>query len=158
MSKISKKIVYIILALAFIGFLDSVYLTAVHYAGSELNCGYFGSCNEVTTSEYSIIFGIPTALLGALYYLTVLILGLIHVDTKKLLPLKLITPIVTFGFLFSFWLVYLQIVIIEQICLYCMASAGTTTILFALGLYMFLKLRKEKREINNSDQDRNNTQ
>ncbi|NIA02246.1 MAG: hypothetical protein GWP15_02585 [Nitrospirae bacterium] len=141
MSKlIPKWLIWAIVAVAFLGFIDASYLTLVHYMGAELGCTEWGSCNEVTTSEYSVIFGIPMALMGALYYLAVLILALVYIDTKWKFPLKLIPIATTFGFLFSLGLIYLQLFVIHAICLYCMFSAGTSTILFILSMiYLFTR-------------------
>ncbi|MFH1534253.1 MAG: vitamin K epoxide reductase family protein [Nitrospirota bacterium] len=141
---IPNWLIWAIVAVAFLGFIDASYLTLVHYKGAELGCDAWGSCNVVTTSEYSVIFGIPMALMGALYYLSVLILALVYVDTKWKLPLKLIPIATSFGFLFSLWLIYLQLFIIHAICLYCMFSAGTSTTLFILSLiYLFLFFGKK---------------
>jgi uncharacterized membrane protein len=131
---IPNWLLWTIAVVAFLGFLDATYLTVVHYIGEGLNCSDWGSCNEVTTSKYSVILGIPTALLGSLYYLTVLLLALIHFDTKKSLPLKLIPPLTVVGFLFSLWFVYIQLFVLHAICMYCMFSAGTSTALFILGM------------------------
>lgn len=131
--------------------MDATYLTAVHYKGAELGCTTWGSCNAVTTSKYAVIFGIPMALLGAFYYLGILILALIHIDTRRILPLKLISLGTAFGFIFSIFLVYLQLFVIHEICIYCMFSAGTSTILFILGILIILSLRKEKHKIANSN-------
>ncbi len=126
-----------LIIISFLGFLDTSYLTISHYTGVDLNCSITKGCDSVTTSAYSEIFGVPLALLGLLYYFTVLFLSLLHYDTKNRQVLKLIPPLVTLGFLFSLWLVYLQIFVIEAICQYCMLSALTSTILFILGIFVF---------------------
>lgn len=136
---IPKWLIWTITAVAFLGFIDATYLTVIHYKGAELNCTAWGSCNEVTTSEYSVIFGIPMALFGALYYLTVLVLSLLYIDIKKQIILKLIPILTTFGFLFSLWLVYLQLFVLYSICIYCMFSAGTSTILFILSIILLTR-------------------
>lgn len=139
---IPKWLIWAIATVAFIGFLDATYLTVVHYMGSELNCTNWGSCNEVTTSEYSVIFGIPMALMGAGYYLTILLLSLVYVDTKKEIILKPLLPLTAFGFLFSLLLIYLQLFVIYAICIYCMFSAGTSTTLFILSILLQKKRSK----------------
>ncbi len=137
---IPNWLIWALAAVAFIGFVDASYLTAIHYKGAELGCNEWGSCNEVTTSKYSVIFGIPMALMGVLYYLAILIGALVYIDTKWKLPLILIPIATTFGFLFSIGLVYLQLFVIHAICIYCMFSAGTSTTLFILSLiYLFTR-------------------
>ena len=60
--------------LAFLGFLDAVYLTVLHYKNAIPPCTIAHGCETVLTSSYATIFGIPIALIGAGFYLTVLIL------------------------------------------------------------------------------------
>jgi uncharacterized membrane protein len=130
---ISNWLVWALIVVAFLGFLDATYLTVSHYTGSELACSLTGGCEEVTTSKYSSIFGIPVALLGALYYFFVLILALIYKDTRKQRVIELIFLMSTVGILMSAWFVYLQIFVIQAICQYCMVSAATSTSLFLFG-------------------------
>ena len=128
---------YTIAIAAFIGFLDSSYLTVNHYSGAELNCSLTKGCGEVTTSEYSKIFGIPLALLGMLYYISVLITAFAYFDTKKKVLLKLLLPLTSAGILASAYFVYLQLFVIHAICQYCMLSAITSTLLFILAIISF---------------------
>ena len=148
------------------GFADATYLTTKHFLGTPVACSILKGCEQVTTSSYSLIFGIPVALLGSIYYLTILILSIIYLDSRKINPdfasrkiedprfrsrrnrdiLIIIAKITPLGFLASLYFVYLQIFIIKAICLYCMASAATSTILFILGMF-YLKKNKTKSEI-----------
>lgn len=133
---------WIIIAFAvisFIGFVDATYLTATHYLGVPPNCSAFSGCEQVTTSEYSAIFGIPISLGGSIYYILLLLLSVAYIETKKQIILSFIKPIVTLGFIFSVWFVYLQLFVINAIFIYCMISASATTILFILSLYLSQK-------------------
>src|SRR5258705_7388660 len=59
------------LVLALLGLAVSVYLTVEHYtASTTLACPSVGplDCQKVTTSSESFVFGIPVALLGALFF------------------------------------------------------------------------------------------
>jgi len=109
--------------------------------GTPIPCSILKGCDQVTNSPYSLIYGVPVALLGALYYLTILILAAIYIDSRKPSVLKFLACLTPFGFLASLWFVYLQIFIIKAICIYCMASATSSTILFILGMY-YLKKQK----------------
>lgn len=126
-------LVFGFIAFAFIGFLDTSYLTVSHYSGADVNCSIIHGCNEVLSSKYSSIFGIPLALLGLLHYLNLFVLSLVYFDTRKLMVLKAITVFTIFGLLFSSWLVYLQFFVIEKICQYCMISAINSLFLATLG-------------------------
>lgn len=138
----SKKLLWIFAAVALIGFLDASFLTIEHFVGGTLPCFEGGGCDTVTTSVYSAIFGIPVALLGALYYLTTLVTTLLYIDIKKPIFLTIATWLVRVGFVMTLWFVYAQLFVIHAICLYCMASAITTTVLFVLSFYTARHLKQ----------------
>jgi len=135
--KKTNIIIWIMLVIAIIGFIDATYLTVNHYNGTDLVCGTSGGCTVVTTSTYSQIFGIPVALFGSLYYFFVASLSLAYLQQKNSLILKMLTYIPIIGFLMSGWFVYLQLYVINAICFYCMGSAITSTLLFTSSIKLF---------------------
>ncbi len=139
LSKIPLYLNAIFFIIALIGFVDASYLTVSHYSGADLACGSYGGCNVVTTSEYSTIGPIPVALLGALYYLAIIILSVLYFDKKQSGVAVLRSWFTVVGLVASAIFVYLQLVVIKQICLYCMVSATTSTLLFILGMYILKK-------------------
>jgi uncharacterized membrane protein len=145
-----KHIVIAMAAIALIGFIDATYLAVKHYAGTDLTCGVSGGCNVVTTSEYSQVFGIPVALFGAGYYVSILLLSIGFLDIKDKRILTILKWLPISGLLASAWFVYLQLYVIHAICLYCMGSATTSTLLFLLG--MKLLYLDKKRSILNLDE------
>ncbi|MBT4153099.1 MAG: vitamin K epoxide reductase family protein [Candidatus Magasanikbacteria bacterium] len=141
----TKWIAIAILCVSLIGFSDASYLTFAHYSGEGPACSVLEGCDEVTTSEYSTVLGIPVALGGAFFYLTMLLLSIMTLESKQHLPLKLAGYLSPAGFLASVWFVYLQLYVIEAICLYCMGSAITSTLLFILGMYALKKIQEKHR-------------
>jgi uncharacterized membrane protein len=133
---IPKWIIFALIFVSFIGFLDATYLTAKHYLGTPLECSIFEGCERVTTSPYATVFGIPVALLGALYYLFIFILSVAYLDTKRSLFISIIPPFTAMGLLASVWFIYLQLFVIKAICIYCVVSAVTSTALFILGIFV----------------------
>ncbi len=134
---IPRWLVALFLILSGGGFLDASYLTIKHYLGTPINCSLLNGCDTVTTSQYSMIVGLPVALLGVLYYLAVFILVMLYVDTGRkglFFGAVLVTPL---GLLASFWFVYLQVFVIHALCLYCLISAFISTLLFVLGITVF---------------------
>jgi len=127
------------LTLSLIGFLDASYLAAKHYLGEPVVCSLLEGCEEVLTSKYAIVAGVPVALFGVFYYLAVFILIILYWDTGKTQFLRFAAYLTILGFAASLWFVYLQLFVIGAICLYCMASAITSTILFMLGLFIIFK-------------------
>lgn len=135
----SKKLQWILAAFiifGFIGFLDAAYLTIEHYRQGILSCYIFKGCDKVLTSEYSEVLGLPTAMLGAVYYLLILLIAVFYLDTKNKTALNILKIFPSAGLLASLWLVYVQLFIIEAICFYCMISALTSTILFILSIFL----------------------
>ncbi|OGF49097.1 hypothetical protein A3I36_04610 [Candidatus Giovannonibacteria bacterium RIFCSPLOWO2_02_FULL_45_28] len=127
------------LTLSLIGFLDASYLAVKHYLGEPVVCSLLEGCEEVLTSKYAIVAGVPVALFGVFYYLAVFILIILYWDTGKTQFLRFAAYLTILGFAASLWFVYLQLFVIGAICLYCMASAITSTILFMLGLFIIFK-------------------
>jgi len=134
-------IAVLFLILSLIGFIDATYLTAKHYLGSPVTCSLTSGCEIVTTSEYSTIFGVPVALGGAVYYFIILLLSIIYTETKRDRLLKFIALFTIIGFLSSAWFVYLQIFVLHALCLYCLASAATSTALFITGIVLLGKIK-----------------
>src|SRR3972149_294511 len=135
----AKVIAIVFLIISFIGFLDSSYLTVQHYRGEPPSCAIFTGCETVAESKYAIVGPIPLALLGLLYYLAIFILTVAYFDTKKERLLLLAALFTIPGFLASVYFVYLQLFVIKAICLYCIISAVSSTILFGFGLLAITK-------------------
>lgn len=142
MKKYQRIISILFFVFSSLGFLDATYLTVEHYKGSIPPCTIDG-CEIVLTSAQSVIWGVPVALMGSVYYLLILLLSIYVLDSKKNIILKKISYITIFGFLGSIYFVYLQLFVIKNICQYCMISAGTSTALFILGMILLYKSKKE---------------
>ncbi len=138
----------VIALFAFIGFIDAAYLTVKFYLGGPIPCAIFTGCDTVARSSYSAIFGIPIALPGALYYAAIFFLAVLYLDLRREWIVRLTTSLTLLGFVISLYLVYLQIFVLEAICLYCMVSAADSTLLFVLSLVMLRGLENKKLKIN----------
>jgi uncharacterized membrane protein len=141
------------LVVAILGFADASYLTFEHYQGIIPPCSATEGCATVLTSAYSVILGIPTSLLGALYYLAVSIGVFLYLESKHgageikahhSAILKWTLIITALGFGMSLWFVYLQLFILHSICIYCMGSATTSTVLFVTAIVMLRKSSKDQ--------------
>ncbi|KPP95316.1 MAG: putative membrane protein [Bacteroidetes bacterium HLUCCA01] len=129
--------------LALLGFADAFYLSLMHYQGSDVGCSVITGCDAVLSSEYAYLLGIPLAYLGVLYYLSVLFSAVLYYQTDNRLFLKASTLIVGGGFIFTLWLIYLQAVVINAFCQFCLISALLTTLMAVL---LTLGLRKYSLE------------
>ena len=123
-------------ALALAGIGVAGYLTWVHYAGLDPVCvGGGGGCERVQTSPWAELAGIPVALLGLVGYVTIL--------ASLALPEQLGRSVAAFltlvGFGFSAWLTYVELVEIEAICQWCVASAVVMTALALVSVARLLR-------------------
>lgn len=150
-----KFLYFTFIPISLLGFLDASYLTIKHFVGTPLPCSILRGCEEVTTSQYSVIGGIPVALLGAIYYLAIFVLVLLFLNGKLFSSgvnsgtpenqdksLKLVARLTVIGLIASLWFIYLQVFVIKAICLYCMFSAFTSITLFILGIIVLKFNRK----------------
>jgi len=134
-SRTVNKLIGVFLGVAVIGWGASIFLTAVHFWALPLPAGIEpeGSM-AVVTSTWAYIGPMPLALLGAFYYLTMIGLGGVWLETKNELVENAILLFTTGGLAASAYFVYLQLVPIGAICPFCMASAAATTTLFTIEL------------------------
>ena len=131
--------------LAGLGALDSLYLTWVKLAHTQAICAGLGDCERVQTSVYSTLFGIPVAILGLGAYLA--LLALILFGDRLPGALAVYSPLMVFGvafvgFLFSAYLTYAEIFVIEAICPYCVVSAVLITLIWLLSIWHLVRLSR----------------
>ncbi len=156
-----KLLILLFVIFSFIGFLDASFLTFKYYSGLATGCLNPENCDKVTASEYATIGSVPVALFGAVYYFTIFLFSVFYFLLKKVRDgsvsekiINLLPYVSVFGFLASIWFVYLQLFVIKAICVYCMISAGTSTILFIFGLIVIKsnpKLRITSESTNKSE-------
>lgn len=144
-NSVSKGFVIFLFVVAAIGFVDASYLTVEHYVNKIPPCA-IGSCEQVLTSSFAVVAGIPVALAGAVYYFAVLILLMVFLDTKKESVLRFALLFTTLGFLASVYFFILQAFVIHAFCQYCLGSALTSTLLFITSILIFKKFRGNKNQ------------
>ena len=124
--------------LSIAGLIVAGYLTYLHLSGSTAAlCAPGGGCDTVRTSRYSVVAGIPVAVVGLAGYLGMLAVLLLEEFDG---PLADLTPLLMFGFsligvLYSVYLTYLELFVIAAICPYCVASAVIVTLIFILAIF-----------------------
>jgi uncharacterized membrane protein len=140
---IKSKLIIYAAVLAFLGFVDSLYLTIAHYKNLTPPCTIHG-CEKVLTSTYSMLGPIPLALFGVLFYLAVIIVCLLILVEGKTQFLKFFHFTVLVGFFVSVVLFLIQALIIKAFCQYCLLSEVISMGLLFLSL---LKLKQDKTSI-----------
>jgi uncharacterized membrane protein len=130
-AKASTILFAVVALLAVIGLADSMYLTVEHLAGRSVPCTITGGCEQVLTSPYATIGGLPLAGLGALAYFTVFSLAtLAAFGYRKAGDLLLILVVLMLAV--SVYLFILQAFVIKAFCQFCLLSAGITLLLALL--------------------------
>lgn len=123
------RLIALILSIA--GFFDASYLTILHYKNIIPPCTIALGCETVLTSQFATIFGIPIALFGSLFFLTLIFLLLLGF-------LKYFKLLILSGVLVSVILIYIQAFILHAFCQYCLLNEA---IIFAIFILSF-RLRK----------------
>jgi uncharacterized membrane protein len=125
--------------LAVAGSLISAYLTWTYLSGAPPVCvGGSGGCVTVQTSRYSEILGFPVAALGLFAYAAMLVCAILRGEKAALSG----AFIALIGVLFSAYLTYLELFVLQAICQWCVASA---VLVFAYLVLGALRLRDAHR-------------
>ncbi|CAN5742480.1 hypothetical protein BH20ACT11_BH20ACT11_05580 [soil metagenome] len=108
-------------AVSVVGIALSLYLTWTYAIGSSPAClGGSGGCETVQSSPYSRLLGIPVAALGlggyAALLLSAALRGVVGIVSGLFLALL--------GALYSGYLTWLEVFVIEALCQWCLASAA----------------------------------
>ncbi|MES2178963.1 MAG: vitamin K epoxide reductase family protein [Gemmatimonadota bacterium] len=130
----NKRSLAALVALA--GVFVALYLTMykLGYIGT-LACAV-GSCEKVQTSKWATFLGVPVGAWGVAYYLGVLGISLAGLSPKlaeRREVSQLLVGVTGIGLLFSLWLTYLELFVIDAICQWCVISAILATALFVIS-------------------------
>ena len=109
------------------------YLLYARETGGELVCAT-GGCETVQSSPYAEVLGVPVAALALAGFLGLLVAALARGEWARLSQATLALA----AFLFSGYLLYIQLAVVEAICQWCLATDVITTAIAALAL---LRLR-----------------
>lgn len=138
---------YVMLALALMGIMVAFYDAYSIYNGQPLWCPPpINGCNEVANSPYARIFNLPVGYYGVVYYLYMFGLAALLAFYPFSHGLRFAAlAYAALGVCFSIYFMYLQIAFIHAFCIYCLASAVTTLLLFIAALSHFRATRALRR-------------
>jgi len=136
----------IVAALALAGIFISIYLTLYKLGVvGELSCS-IGSCETVNTSRWSVFLGLPVAAWGLLFYLDVFGVALLGTmprwENEPVISIILVAE-AAIGVLFSAWLTYLELAVINAICIWCVTSAVIVVIILLVSVADLKEIRAE---------------
>ena len=122
-------------AAAYAGLVISIYLTIVHYRGYVSPCYVVHGCETVQTSKYSVILGVPVALVGALFFGLMFYLAIGLLRSRQLWLVRVFKVFAFLGALAIIPLFLLQAIVLKAFCTYCVA---TEIIMLAIWILSFL--------------------
>jgi len=132
-----KRLKQVTIVLAVIGLAVAIYMTIFKFTNPELQaamCVGSHGCIAVNGSAYSEIRGIPVAVLGILGYLS--ILAVLYLESRpgffQTNGSMVLFAVTLAGFLFTLWLIFVEVALIKAYCPFCITSQIAMTIIFIL--------------------------
>jgi len=136
-----------ILVLAFFGISDSVYLAQNETSNTPLVCNVenLSDCNIVAASQYSQLFGIPIAEFGIVFYGFIFVLAALELFLFNRLLRRILQIVSLVGVASSLYFTFLEIFVIDALCIYCLVSA-LITLLILVSASFIEPIRKKARQ------------
>jgi uncharacterized membrane protein len=136
-----KRLSQLAIILTIIGLLVSIYMTIYKITSNDSMCIGSGDCKTVNASRYAEVYGIPVAVLGVAGYsaiLAVLLLGqrpgfLQQNETLLFFGLSLT------GFLFTLYLIFVEVALIKAYCPFCITSQTAMTLIFIISVIQLVR-------------------
>ena len=129
----------ILAGLDIVGLAIASYLSVVELGGGVPSCGPLHGCEEVALSQYSRIGGIPVAVFGVGLSLLLLTLALAWWRTNFYGLLLAHYGLSLAGVIFEVYFLYLQIVVIRAVCVWCTSYGLSLVARFVIALVVWLR-------------------
>jgi len=127
------------------GFVDCLVIAGtIHLSAGE--CSGLGACDKVLLSRFASLGGISLWKFGALFYVLYTANTVLAVLHKSRFFLYLSQGLLSFGVVFSLYLIYLQAFVIHAWCPLCLISAAIQGVSFALCLTLVMTKSYPKGE------------
>jgi len=131
----------VIIFFTVLGLAVSIYMTIFKLTNNEKMCVGSGGCTIVNASGYSEVYGIPVAAVGIAGYLA--IFGVLLFERKAGFlqdnASMILFGLTLTGFLFTLWLIFVEVVLIKALCPFCLTSQVSMTIIFILTVIRVVK-------------------
>jgi len=124
---------WVLAGTAYAGFVISLYLTFVHYRGYVSPCYVVKGCEEVQTSAYSVILGVPLALIGTVFFALMFYLSIGVLTGSRVRVVQAYKVLAFLGALAIIPLFLLQAVVLDAFCTYCVATEVIMLVLWVLS-------------------------
>jgi uncharacterized membrane protein len=111
----------------------SGYLVATRWIGETPVCGPVKGCDTVTTSEYSVVAGVPVAVVGLGLSLVLVVCAAWWWRRADRRGLLLAYGLLLLATLAVGYLTYLELFVIHAICVWCVSYALTVVLSLAVS-------------------------
>jgi uncharacterized membrane protein len=131
----SRRILRLISLMAIAGMVVSSISLYHHYGTTRSSYCDFGAsfnCDMVNRSIYSVVLGVPVALIGVLGYASLLLLSTIYRSKAETPAILLIGALAGLGF--AFYLTYVEKFVLAVWCILCLSSLGVIFLIALLAL------------------------
>ena len=136
-----KRLKQFTIGFTVLGLLVAIYMTIYKLTNNDSMCLGLGGCSIVNASGYSEVNGIPVAAVGVVGYVAILALfflerqpGFFQTNGSMLQ-----FGITLTGFLFTVWLIFVEVALLKAYCPFCITSQVAMTIIFILTVIRVIK-------------------
>jgi uncharacterized membrane protein len=128
-------------ALVVLGLAVSIYMTIYKITSNNAMCLGSGDCSTVNASSYSEVNGIPVAVFGVFGYLAILAVHFFENRNRffKQNSTLMIFGMALTGFIFTLWLIYVEVAILKAFCPFCVTSQTAMTIIFIIAVTRLIR-------------------
>jgi vitamin-K-epoxide reductase (warfarin-sensitive) len=127
----------VIMALALVGVYFSVRALQVHYSTGVTPCSIndVWDCGIVNRSPYSVLYGVPVALIGILGYIFLFVM-----EALKKWGVMAAASLAALGF--SLYLAHIEASVLQVWCEYCVGSLITISLITLLAIIQLIVRRR----------------
>ena len=136
-----KWLYRISVALVILGLAVSIYMTVYKVTSNNAICLGSGDCSTVNSSRYAEVNGIPVAVFGVIGYLAILVVHYFENFNRffKQNSTLMIFGMALTGFLFTVWLIYVEVALLKALCPFCVTSQTAMTLIFIIAVMRLIR-------------------
>lgn len=128
----------VLAALDLVGLAIAGYLSFVELRGELPSCGPLRGCEEVATSAYSRIGGVPVAVFGVVLSLVLFSLAMAWWRTGDGRLLAMHYGLSLLGVTFELYFTYLELFVIGAVCVWCATYGLSLVARFLVALWVWV--------------------
>src|ERR1044071_81402 len=136
-----KRLSQLALILTILGLLVSIYMTIFKITNNAKMCIGSHGCSVVNSSRYAEVNGIPVAVLGVVDYAA--ILAVLFLERRpgffQQNGTLLFFGLSLTGFLFTLYLIFVEVALIKAYCPFCITSQTAMTLIFIISVIQLVR-------------------